>query len=61
MIFVSIYLVIGIVITEFTANEFKEYDKYVHSNFLVYMGEVLSWLPDLFKFFNSDDEENLGY
>ena len=61
MIFLSIYLIIGIVITELTSNEFKQYDKYVHSDFFIYITEVLSWLPDLFNFFNSDDDENLGY
>lgn len=59
MTFIILYFIIGIAITELTASADLEYDKHVHSDYIIYFIEIITWLPDLFDF--SDDDENLGY
>lgn len=56
-IFMAMYLIIGILITEASADVSEEYNLKVHSDFFLYMLEVMSWLPDMFNFFNTNNNE----
>ena len=59
---IIIYVLIGVVITEMSANNDERYKEYVDYSYSNYFIEVLTWFTDLFFINkNDDDNENLGY